>query len=101
MLRLVGAAIFLFVNKQCHFSDTFHIFRIIFSIRKRKMQLIPREARAEGPSVARLINLAAEGRSGARVSGAEPRAIERRIYLYIYIYYSSKCGNKDNHYIYI
>ena len=43
---------------------------------------IPREARAEGPSVARLINLS--GRAGP--SGAKPREFERKIYLYIYIY---------------
>ena len=41
--------------------------------------LIPREARAEGPSVARLINLS--GRAGP--SGAKPREFERKIYLYI------------------
>ena len=44
--------------------------------------IFPREARAEGPSVARLINLS--GRAGP--SGAKPREIERKIYLYIYIY---------------
>ena len=43
--------------------------------------VIPREARAEGPSVARLINLS--GRAGP--SGAKPREFERKIYLYIYI----------------
>ena len=43
---------------------------------------IPREARAEGPSVARLINLS--GRAGP--SGGKPREFERKIYLYIYIY---------------
>ena len=46
------------------------------------MNFIPREARAEGPSVARLINLS--GRAGP--SGAKPREFERKIYLYIYIY---------------
>ena len=45
-------------------------------------RLIPREARAEGPSVARLINLS--GQAGP--SGAKPREFERKIYLYIYIY---------------
>ena len=44
--------------------------------------VFPREARAEGPSVARLINLS--GRAGP--SGAKPREFERKIYLYIYIY---------------
>ena len=39
--------------------------------------IIPREARAEGPSVARLINLS--GRAGP--SGAKPREFERKIYL--------------------
>ena len=43
--------------------------------------IIPREARAEGPSVARLINLS----SRAGPSGAKPREFERKIYLYIYI----------------
>ena len=46
----------------------------------------PREARTEGPSVARLINLSgrAEGPSGAK-----PRQFERKIYLlvkYIYLF---------------
>ena len=45
-------------------------------------KVIPREARAEGPSVARLINLS--GRAGPR--GGKPREFERKIYLYIYIY---------------
>ena len=44
--------------------------------------LVPHETRAEGPSVARLINLS--GRAGP--SGAKPREFERKIYLYIYIY---------------
>ena len=44
--------------------------------------MIPREARAEGPSVARLINLS--GRAGP--SGAKPREFERKIYLYMLIY---------------
>ena len=39
--------------------------------------IVPREARAEGPSVARLINLS--GRAGP--SGAKPREFERKIYL--------------------
>ena len=41
--------------------------------------LIPRKARAEGPSVARLINLS--GRVGP--SGAKPREFERKVYLYM------------------
>ena len=45
-------------------------------------KIIPREARAEGPSVARLINLS----SRAGPSGAKPREFERKLYLYIYIY---------------
>ena len=46
-----------------------------------KNRSIPREARNEGPSVARLINLS--GRAGP--GGAKPREFERKIYLYIYI----------------
>ena len=47
---------------------------------------IPREARAEGPSVARLINL-----SGRRPrSGAKPCEFEPNIYLYICLYISVK-----------
>ena len=42
--------------------------------------IISREARAEGPSVARLLNLS--GRAGP--SRAKPREFERKIYLYIY-----------------
>ena len=46
---------------------------------KGLLHLIPREARAEGPSVARLINL-----SGRRSrSGAKPCEFEPNIYLYI------------------
>ena len=48
--------------------------------------IIPREARAEGPSVARLINLS--GRAGP--SGAKAREFERKIYLYIYMFISLK-----------
>ena len=44
--------------------------------------LIPREARAEGPSVARLKNLSGQ----ARPSGAKPREFERKIYLYTCMY---------------
>ena len=48
--------------------------------------VIPREARAEGPSVARLINL-----SGRRPrSGAKPCEFEPNIYLYICLYISVK-----------
>ena len=44
--------------------------------------IFPREARAEGPSVARLINL-----SGRRArSGAKPCEFEPNIYLYVYIF---------------
>ena len=46
----------------------------------RRWTVIPHEARAEGPSIARLINLS--GRAG--LSGAKPREFERKIYLYIY-----------------
>ena len=48
-------------------------------IRQRESvrDLVPREARAEGPSVARLINLS--GRAGP--SGAKPREFERKVYL--------------------
>ena len=53
----------------------------ISSVKRMIICLIPREARAEGPSVARLINLS--GRAGP--SGAKPREFERKIYLYIYI----------------
>ena len=52
------------------------------SVSVDNQKLVPREARAEGPSVARLINLS--GRAGP--SGAKPREFERKIYLYIYIY---------------
>ena len=45
-------------------------------------KFFPCEARAEGPSVARLINLL--GRAGP--SGAKPREFERKIYLYICLY---------------
>ena len=48
-------------------------------MRNRAEHIFPREARAEGPSVARLINLS--GRAGP--SGAKPREFERKIYLYI------------------
>ena len=41
--------------------------------------LIPREARAEGPSEARLINLS--GRAGP--GGAKLREFERKIYLFL------------------
>ena len=54
-----------------------HIFTLFHTMYK----FIPREARAEGPSVARLINLS--GRAGP--SGAKPREFERKIYLYIYM----------------
>ena len=47
-----------------------------------KLDVIPREARAEGPSAARLINLS--GRAGP--SGAKLREFERKIYLYICMY---------------
>ena len=46
------------------------------------LNIVPREARAEGPSVVRLINLS--GRAGP--SGAKPREFEGKIYLYIYVY---------------
>ena len=50
------------------------------------IKLIPREARAEGPSVARLINL-----SGRRPrSEAKPCEFEPNIYLYICLYVSVK-----------
>ena len=45
--------------------------------RESVRDLVPREARAEGPSVARLINLS--GRAGP--SGAKPREFERKVYL--------------------
>ena len=58
-------------------------FQLLFLKVYTVILLIPREARAEGPSVARLINLSgrAEGPSGAK-----PREFERKIYLYICIY---------------
>ena len=46
------------------------------------LNIFPCEARAEGPSVVRLINLL--GRAG--LSGAKPREFERKIYLYICLY---------------
>ena len=49
-------------------------------------KLVPREARAEGPSVARLINLS--GRWPR--SGAKPCEFEPNIYLYICLYISVK-----------
>ena len=52
---------------------------------------IPREARAEGPSVARLINLS--GRAGP--SGAKPREFERKIYLYVYIFEGVRTMTSD------
>ena len=52
------------------------------NILKHSGKVFPREARAEGPSVARLINLS--GRAGP--SGAKPREFERKIYLYMSIY---------------
>ena len=51
------------------------------TVHQTESGFIPREARAEGPSVARLINLS--GRAGP--SGAKPREFERKIYLYIYM----------------
>ena len=51
-------------------------------MRIRAEHIFPREARAEGPSVARLINLS--GRAGP--SGTKPREFERKIYLYMSIY---------------
>ena len=63
-----------FKNEIPNGSET-EVYTIIIII------IIPREARAEGPSVARLINLS--GRAGP--SGAKPREFERKIYLYIYM----------------
>ena len=52
------------------------------------IQIIPREPRAEGPSVARLINLSAEPKVRAELSRAN--SSEKYIYIYIYIYISLK-----------
>ena len=62
-----------------HSSTRLKIYHHIYLI----IIIIPREASAEGPSVARLINLSgrAEGPSGAK-----PRQFAWKIYLYIYIY---------------
>ena len=46
-------------------------------------EIIPREARAEGPSVARLIN-----QSGRRPERSESRANSSEKYIYIHIYLS-------------
>ena len=59
----------------------FSALTVLVAVAFSQEKLIPREARAEGPSVARLINLS--GRAGP--SGAKLREFERKIYLYIYI----------------
>ena len=59
-------------------------YNTLFTITSKYLEqlIIPCEARAEGLSVARLINLS--GRAGP--SGAKPREFERKIHLYIYVY---------------
>ena len=49
---------------------------------RHDFNLIPREARDEGPSVARLINLSCRRPR----SGAKPYEFEPNIYLYAYIF---------------
>ena len=67
-------------------SRQFHLYNLVTSKPEEaglaSRNIVLREARAEGPSVARLINLS--GRAGP--SGAKPREFERKIYLYIYIF---------------
>ena len=48
------------------------------------LKIFPREARAEGPSVARLINLS------GRAELSRANSSEKYIYIYIYIYVSLK-----------
>ena len=54
----------------------------MFFLIKTAEKFIPREARAEGPSIAK-----ARAQRGSHVirSGAKPREFERKIYLYPYI----------------